>query len=174
VVDEVSWRNSEMKKLIIVGSARNDGNAMHLAQQLKEKAGWHIIDLNEYSFSYYDYKHENQGDDFLPLMRKIISNYGVLIFVTPVYWYTMSGVMKVFFDRFTDLLTIEKDLGRRLRGKHMAAVSCSAGGNLGDSFWLPFLETANYLGIKYLGNMHTTTGENNQSKITKFVESIEN
>jgi multimeric flavodoxin WrbA len=46
--------------------------------------------------------------------------------VTPVYWYTMSGIMKVFFDRFSDLLRIEKDLGRKLRGKSMAVISCGA------------------------------------------------
>ncbi|MCP4458779.1 MAG: NAD(P)H-dependent oxidoreductase [Cytophagales bacterium] len=36
---------------------------------------------------------------------------------TPVYWYSMSGIMKVFLDRIYDVLTIEKELGRKLHGK---------------------------------------------------------
>ncbi len=37
----------------------------------------------------------------------------------------------------------------------MAALSCSVGDNLGENFWLPFSETARYLGMNYLGNTHT-------------------
>jgi hypothetical protein len=57
----------------------------------------------------------------------------------------------VFFDRTTDLLTIEKDRGRKLRGKSMAAISSSGCGESGENFCLPFSESAEYLGIKYLG-----------------------
>ena len=34
----------------------------------------------------------------------IIEKYDTLIFATPVYWYSMSGIMKVFFDRKNDNL----------------------------------------------------------------------
>ena len=74
----------------------------------------------------------------------------------------MSGIMKVFFDRLTDLLTIKKELARKLRGKKMAVISCSNGENLGEYFWLPFSESAQYLGIEYIGNTHTIAGEKNE------------
>ncbi|MCH2223963.1 MAG: NAD(P)H-dependent oxidoreductase [Crocinitomicaceae bacterium] len=162
-----------MKKLIIVGSSRNDGDTRILANELGAKSKWDLIDLNDYDIGYYDYEHQNINDDYLKLMRQIISNYEVLIFVTPVYWYSMSGVMKVFFDRITDLLTIEKELGRKLRGKSMAVISCSNGSNLGDAFWLPFSETAKYLGMQYLGDMHTIAGEKNGLNLEKFINDIE-
>ena len=162
-----------MKKVIIVGSSRNDGDTANLTKQLIEKSNWDILNLNDYEFSYFDYKHENKNDDYLNLMKKIVEKYETLIFVTPVYWYSMSGIMKVFFDRFTDLLTIEKELGRKLRGKKMAVLSCSIGENLGEYFWLPFSETAKYLGMEYIGNLHTITGEENELKITEFIELIE-
>jgi len=162
-----------MEKVLIVGSSRNDGDTMTLANELVKKSGWDLVNLNDFKFSYYDYQHQNSNDDYLPLMTKIIEKYDTLIFATPVYWYAMSGIMKVFFDRITDLLTIEKELGRQLRGKKMAAISCSTGSNLGESFWLPFSESANYLGMEYLGNTHTITGENNASKITAFVKLID-
>lgn len=162
-----------MKKVIIVGSSRNDGDTANLTKQLIEKSNWDLLNLNDYEFSYFDYKHENRNDDYLSLIKNIVEKYETLIFVTPVYWYSMSGIMKVFFDRFTDLLTIEKELGRKLRGKKMAVLSCSIGENLEEYFWLPFSETAKYLGMEYIGNSHTIRGENNELKITDFIELIE-
>jgi len=162
-----------MKKVVIVGSSRNDGDTANLTKQLIEKSGWDLINLNDYEFSYFDYEHNNRNDDYLKLIKEIVEKYETLIFVTPIYWYSMSGIMKVFFDRFTDLLTIERELGRKLRGKKMAVMSCSIGENLGENFWLPFSETANYLGMEYIGNSHTITGENNNMIITEFIRQIE-
>lgn len=162
-----------MKKVIIVGSSRNDGDTANLTKELLEKSKWDILNLNDYQFSYFDYKHENRNDDYLDLIRKILDTYETLIFITPVYWYSMSGIMKVFFDRFTDLLTIEKELGRKLKGKKMAAVSCSTGENLREYFWLPFIKTAEYLGMEYLGNVHTISGKEHELEITKLIELIE-
>ena len=162
-----------MKKVVIVGSSRNDGDAANLTKQLIEKSEWELINLNDYEFSYFDYEHRNRNDDYLNLMKEIVEKYETLIFITPIYWYSMSGIMKVFFDRFTDLLTIEKELGRKLRGKRMAVMSCSVGENLGENFWLPFSETARYLGMEYICNSHTITGENNELKVTEFIKQIE-
>ena len=106
-------------------------------------------------------------------MTRLIDNYDVLILATPVYWYSMSAIMKTFLDRFTDLLTIEKDLGRKLRGKGMAVISCSNGGNLGDYFWLPFSKSASYLGMIYLGDLHTNIQQIDTPLMIKFTESIE-
>lgn len=162
-----------MKKVVIVGSSRNNGDTAKLTKQLIEKTKWDLVNLSNYKISYFDYKHENRDDDYLNLMNEIVQKYETLIFATPVYWYSMSGIMKVFFDRWTDLLTIEKELGRKLRGKKMAALSCSNGNNLGDTFWLPFSETAKYLGMEYLGNIHTIAGEKNELKIMEFIKMIE-
>lgn len=162
-----------MKKVIITGSSRNDGDTKTLTNELLKKSNWDIIDLNDYNFGYYDYKHNYKNDDYLKLMRRIINKYETLIFVTPVYWYSMSGIMKVFFDRLTDLLEIEKDLGQKLQGKNMAGISCSIGNNLGDVFWLPFSETAKYLGMNYLGSLHTITKEINGLELDKFICKIE-
>jgi multimeric flavodoxin WrbA len=161
-----------MKTIIILGSSRKDGETAKIAQYLQNISDWDLIDLNDYSFSFYDYEHRNKDDDYLDLMRNIIENYDVLIFATPVYWYSMSGIMKVFFDRITDLLTIEKDLGRKLRGKSMAAISSSGGDDLAEDFWLPFSRSAEYLGMKYLGNIHTYGGEINKAELHNFVEII--
>ena len=113
-----------------------------------------IIDLRSFRIGHYDYEHNYKEDDFIELFRNKIIKAETIIFATPVYWYSMSGRMKVFLDRMTDLLKIEKDLGRQLRGKSLAVFTTSNGGNIGDDFWRPFVETADYLGMNYLNNTH--------------------
>lgn len=162
-----------MRKIIILGSSRKNGDTRKTVDEIIKLSNWDLIDLNDYNIGYYDYEHKNLNDDYLPLMRKIITNYDVLIFATPVYWYSMSGIMKVFFDRITDLLDNEKDLGRKLRGKSMAALSCSTGDNLGEMFWLPFKESANYLGMDYLSSLHTIAGNDETENLKNFVRKIE-
>lgn len=149
------------KAVIIVGSSRNQGNTMRVSEQISEKMNFDIINLNDYQISYYDYDSKNKDDDFLPLVKNIIEKYDTLIFSTPVYWYSMSGVMKVFFDRFSDLIRIEKDWGRKLRGKKMFVVSNTHDDELDYDFYLPFRLSAEYLGMQYWGNHHYNCDEEN-------------
>lgn len=159
--------------MIIVGSARRDGDTAQLVRLLAEQSGWPVVDLNDYAIGHFDYAHANRNDDYLGLMRELIGQYDLFLLATPVYWYSMSGVMKVFFDRLTDLLTIEKGLGRQLRGKKMAAISVSIGNHLGKHFWLPFSETADYLGMAYLGHLHTLANDIDHSMVQLFLDGLE-
>lgn len=137
-----------------------------------EISGWDMIDLNDYQISYFDYEHRNSEDDFIPLMQKVTNEYDVLIFATPVYWYSKSGIMKVFFDRISDLLSIEKDIGRKLRMKSMAVISCSEAIESESHFWIPFRKSAEYLGMKYLANVHVSSTGGNNDKIVDFVAKV--
>jgi len=161
-----------MKTIIISGSPRKNGDTTNVCNKLATLLNSDFIHLADYNISQYDYDHNNSSDDFIPLMQKIIEQYDTLLFVTPVYWYSMSGTLKVFFDRITDLLTIEKELGRALRHKNMAVVSSSNGNNLGEHFWLPFTKSAEYLGINYLGNTHTIANTDNTDAITNFTKAL--
>ena len=143
------------KGVIILGSSRGDGNTFQVASYLEKTLDYDLIDLTQYQIQPFDYEHKNQEDDFLPLLRKIIDNYQVMVFATPVYWYSMSGVLKTFFDRITDFLRIEKNTGRKLRGKSMAMVCCSSDSRIYEGFSMPFRNTANYLGMNYLGDVNS-------------------
>ena len=142
------------KKVIIQGSSRSKGNTANSITAISEKYNIDVIDLNNYSFSYYDYDSNNLNDDFLPLITSIIKKYDTLIFATPVYWYNMSGIMKVFFDRFSDLIRVEKETGRKLRGKNMFVISNSHSDEIDASFYIPFQKSADYLGMNYTGEIH--------------------
>jgi multimeric flavodoxin WrbA len=142
------------KTVIIQGSSKSNGDTNIVVNYLNTFNQFDIIDLNTKNIGHFDYDFKNSNDDFLGLMKNVIEKYDTIIFATPVYWYAMSGIMKAFFDRISDLLKTEKDIGRRLRGKNMAMISCSNANDLKKGFSMPFEETANYLGMNYLGDMH--------------------
>lgn len=152
------------KKIIIVGSARTNGNTTKIASNYAKKNNLEVVNLSDYNISYYDYESKNLNDDFLPLIKSIIEKYDTLIFATPVYWYNMSGIMKVFFDRFSDLIRIEKDLGRKLRGKNMFVISNSHDDKIDKSFYIPFQKSAHYLGMNYIGDKHYNADKINTLK----------
>lgn len=163
--------------VIIQGSSRSKGNTNKIVTFLLKKGNFDFIDLKDFKISHYDYESQNQGDDFMPLMKRIIENYDTIIFATPVYWYSMSGILKVFFDRITDLLKIEKEIGRKLRGKNMGMIGCGSEELLNEGFEIPFKESANYLGMNYLGAIHTWLEEGEipvkvELSLSKFLEKI--
>lgn len=162
------------KSVIIVGSSRKKGNTTKIVDAIAKQYNVEVVNLSDYEFSYYDYESKNINDDFFSLIKEIIEKYDTLIFATPVYWYTMSGIMKVFFDRFSDLLRIEKETGRKLRGKNMAVLSNSHDSEIEDTFYLPFTKSADYLGMNYLGNVHFNADKEEETSIKeiKFLQKI--
>ncbi len=140
--------------VIIQGSSRSIGNSSVVASFLRQQTDFSILDLKKKDIGYFDYQHLNTEDDFIPLMKQLVADVDTFIFLSPVYWYSMSAEMKTFFDRISDLLKIEKDTGRKLRGKTMAAISCSEGDDVPMSFYEPFRLSADYLGMQYAGHAH--------------------
>ncbi|WP_456313853.1 flavodoxin family protein [Pseudomonas shirazensis] len=153
----------ENKKVIILGSSRKNGNTTKIVDEISKEHGIEVINLSDFNISYYDYESKNREDDFFPLIKGIIENYDTLIFATPVYWYNMSGIMKVFFDRISDLIRIEKETGRKLRGKKIGVISNSHDNEIEESFYIPFKRSADYLGMEYLGHAHFNANVLNQT-----------
>lgn len=139
--------------LVLQGSSRADGHTQKIVNQLGQKIEVDTLILSNYSISPYDYNHEHK-DDFMRVMECVI-NYDVIVLATPVYWYAMSGIMKTFLDRITDCLKIRKDVGRQLKGKKLAAISCGSEDSTVLGFFEPFKLSAEYLGMEYLGDCHT-------------------
>jgi multimeric flavodoxin WrbA len=105
------------KGIIIQGSSNSFGDTYKVVSYICEKSGFSYMDLKAKSIGQFDYDFKNRDDDFLPIMKNIVAHYDLIILATPVYWYTMSGTLKKFIDRISDCLKIEKEIGRKLRGK---------------------------------------------------------
>ena len=142
------------KAIILLGSSNSKGETYQMVKYISEQTTYPIVDLKTKNILPFDYEFNNRHDDFLPLIKEIVDQYELVIFATPVYWYTMSGTMKIFFDRISDCLKTEKETGRKLRGMQMAVVSSGSDMMLKEGFHMPFKESANYLGMKYIGDVH--------------------
>jgi NAD(P)H-dependent FMN reductase len=154
-----------------MGSARSNGDTFKAVQLLQKMSGIGSIDLLDYKISQYDYEHTNRNDDFISLMKSVVEVYDTILLATPVYWYTMSGIMKMFLDRFSDLLSIEKALGRKLKGKKLGVLSCSVGSLCPTHFYEPFELSALYLGMRYAGTIHISD-LNDRTVLEQFCKRI--
>ena len=141
------------KAIIILGSSRSHGDTRHLAEAVMERVGAELIDLKQFTINDYDYENHNQEDDFLKVIDKVLQ-FERIVFASPVYWYSISGVMKSFVDRFSDLLREHKDIGRQFRGKSMYLISSSSDATVYDCFVDSFKLTAAYLGMEFKGNLY--------------------
>ncbi len=153
--------------IIIQGSSKSHGNTRMIVDYILLKKEGRFVDLKTKDISYFDYDHQNIDDDFLGVIDEVLKC-EIIVFVTPVYWYSMSAILKTFIDRISDLLKIRKDLGRQLRGKKMMVIACSSSKNENPALWEPFKLTSEYLDMKYLGHAHTWVEEGKVSSDVKF------
>lgn len=142
-----------------MGSSNSMGDTYGVCKSIVDQHGFKFQDLNELVIMPYDYDHENRDDDFLGFMKHVLNSYDSIILATPVYWYTMSGIMKNFLDRFTDLLTIKKEMGRQLRGKSLMTISVSNSDDCPEEYPMPFKRSAGYLGMEWKGYIHFPVSE---------------
>ncbi|GHE79366.1 flavodoxin family protein [Thalassotalea profundi] len=148
-----------MSTAILLGTSRQHGNTHQLINLYLKYRDADVFNLMDYSISVYDYEHNNKEDDFLKLTKQLLK-YDHIIFATPVYWYSMSASMKIFFDRLSDLLTIEKKLGKQLRDKSCSVLATGVDSEPPDCFEQPFILTAKYLGMNYENMLYCACNDN--------------
>lgn len=140
------------KQIIINGSHNRNGDTTKLIQEIYPE----IISLKliDYTIEIYNYDETySDKDQFLEIIHQLIE-FDEIIFATPVYWYSMSSLMKIFFDRLTDLISSQETIGRKLMEKKVRVITSSIGNHLENNFFLPFIETANYLHLEYIEGKH--------------------
>lgn len=142
------------------GSSRRHGNTGQLIDQIAAELEIEVVDLGQLRISPYDYEHRNRGDDFEPLMKRVLE-FDHIAIASPVYWYSVSPPVKIFLDRISDYLDIPELLpeGRRLRGK-TGHIVCTS---IYDSAPTPFVgalkDTFTYLGMHVGGIVHANCSE---------------
>lgn len=159
-------------KVIIFGSYNSFGNTRSAVDEVLGSSGIQLIDLSGFNIEHFDYDHQNHDDDFISLIERLI-NYDTWIIATPVYWYSMSLQHKIFFDRFSDLLTIRKDLGRKLRGKKLFVIA-SFGTSYPEGFEDLFKQMCEYLGMEYLGTSFIYSGTKTKEYLQNNKINIDN
>ena len=114
------------------------------------------VNLRTLDVGPFEYDQPLERDDFVNIVQVMLAH-NTILFATPVYWYAMSGRLKTLFDRLNDLVTVRKDLGRRLKGRYIYVVACGSETELPDGFEVPFRDTAAYLDMHYGGIFYAQT-----------------
>ena len=141
----------EKLPLILLGSARKNSNTEKFLEKVSAGQEYKLLDLLDFTVSPYNYEHNYPETDNFSELADAMLRHQVLIFATPVYWYAMSGLMKTFFDRLTDLVTVKKEIGRKLKGKSVFLIAVGADEALPNGFEEPFRLTSDYLEMSYKG-----------------------
>ena len=94
---------------IIYGGSRPNGNTEELTKLATQGLVVEEIYLKEYLIEpITDKRHADAGfpevnDDYNSIIDRILPH-DILIFSTPIYWYSMTGIMKNFIDRWSQTL----------------------------------------------------------------------
>ena len=151
----------QSKYIIIFGSSRSNGHTRKAVDIAFENVDHEFLDLQHFSISEFDYEARNHDDDFLSVIEKMRA-YDHIVFATPIYWYGPSSKLKIFLDRFSDLLKDPlKDIGRSLRGKKIYVVS-SNGTSASPTFEKQFELICEYMSMEYMGCYNYHSGEDKQ------------
>ncbi len=168
------------KTAIILGTSRSNGNTADLTNIVAQNTNAVVFDINDYNILPFDYDHNNKHDDFITLIKEILT-FDNIIFSSPVYWFSPSTQMKLFIDRITDLITVEKDLGRKLKGKTTAVISTGEYDEPKSCFEEVFQHTFEYLGMDCKGMLYCAcafdeSGDNTGSDfdLNKYQERVHN
>lgn len=147
------------KVLVILGSSREDSNTLKAIRKFVPYKDYQIVDLRNLYIRQHDYDHSKlQGDDFLKIAYKMLDA-DIIYFSTPVYWYSMSTLMKTFFDRLSELLSTHKPIGKALKGKQTYLIVSSGSNELPEGFEVPFRRTSEYFKMNFGGTYFQWDGE---------------
>lgn len=145
--------------LVILGSARKNSDTRKVIDLLFDPVEIHLLDLLDHQVFPYDYTGAYPPEDAFATVTESLLQHEAIIFATPVYWYAMSGLLKNLFDRLTDLATIQKQTGRKLKGKKTFLIAVGAEAILPEGFEVPFRSTSAYFGMHFTGTLYNRTGQ---------------
>lgn len=101
-----------MEKILFMNFSPNkEGNIFSIGEKLLEGKDYDAMQMSDYKISQYGQVFAN--DQIKEVFDKI-KDYDILVIGTPVYWYTVSGLLKTFIDRLYMLPEAEVLNGKNL------------------------------------------------------------
>ena len=86
-----------MSKILFINASPNkDGATSLIGHNLLKNKDYSILNMGDYEISQYGVVKNN---DQIKEILNIINDYDTLVIGSPVYFYTVSGILKTFIDR---------------------------------------------------------------------------
>jgi multimeric flavodoxin WrbA len=145
---------------VVYGGTRQNGNTEILTERAIQGLNVEKIYLRDYTIQpIEDLRHTNEGfqdinDDYNSIIDRILPH-DTLVFSTPIYWYSMSGTMKNFIDRWSQTTRDAKypDFKNRMSTKKGYVIA--VGGDEPHIKGLPLIQQFQYIftfiGIQFEG-----------------------
>ena len=140
---------------VFFGSSRVDGNSEQLTKQVLEGIKYKSTRLNNVVIHpIQDKRHSVEGftkinDEYDAIINQILES-NVIIFTTPIYWYSMSGQMKIFIDRISQAIRDERYPHLGAHFKKIQAIVLATGGDEPHLKGLPMIQQFQYI-FDFLG-----------------------
>jgi len=101
-----------LKKILFVNSSPNkNGNTYHIGMKILKNIEYETLQMSDYKISQYGQVYD---DDQIREVFERIEQADIILIGTPIYWYTVSGLLKTFIDRLYMLPESEKLNGKKL------------------------------------------------------------
>lgn len=139
-----------MSIVVINGGGRPNSNTRILTDHVVKGLQVETIELLDYKIEpIVDGRHAPEGfqevdDDYRALMDRVMQH-DILIFATPIYWYTMSGAMKNFVDRWSQTMREPEYEDFRERMAKKKAYVIAVGGDSPYIKGLPLLQQFHFI-----------------------------
>ncbi|WP_430787631.1 flavodoxin family protein [Virgibacillus flavescens] len=139
-----------MSIAVIDGGTRESGNTEILTEKVIQNLAVEKIQLSNYEIlPVKDLRHTEDGfstveDDYNSIIDRMLPH-DVLIFSTPIYWYSTSGTMKNFIDRWSQTFRDADypDFKEVMAAKKAYVIS--VGGDNANLKGLPMIQQFNYI-----------------------------
>lgn len=98
-----------MSIVVINGGNRKKGNTKILTERAVKGLEINTINLTDYIIKpVEDERHSSEGflevkDDYREVINRVMQH-DILVFATPIYWFSMTGTMKHFIDRWSQTM----------------------------------------------------------------------
>lgn len=147
-----------MSILIIYGSSRANGNTESLTKLATHNIITEELYLSDYQIEpIIDQRHESDGfssvtDDYQQVIKKVLAH-DIIIFATPIYWYGMTGQMKNFIDRWSQMMRDKNTPHFQKIMEQKSAYVIAVGGDMPYQKGLPLIQQFqyifNFIGMKF-------------------------
>jgi multimeric flavodoxin WrbA len=136
-----------------------------------------LINLIDLKLEPFDYDNNYKTEDLnnFNMIRDKFLNSELIIFASPIYWYGMSGMGKVLFDRLFMSLFGKEDL---TKNKNIGLLFTYGSDSFDSCFIEPFKKTSQYLKMNFIGYFGIKSKypvgleEKNLIHMKKFIEKI--
>ena len=149
-----------MKKIITIrGSHRKDGNTNLVTDTFIENfltkdcivENIYLCDMN---IEFYNPINEYSKNDEFEIIEDALFSADLIVLSTPMYWYSVTGRMKNFFDRFNGIY-VNGNIERLIDKKVVLIYTYS--GNPYPEFIFPIKDTVQYLKMEFLDSFSIRT-----------------